>query len=126
MQQACGGIEYLEGGVIKNTTVVSSYVTGSTITDSSLEASTIKTLQGIDEVSTQVVANALASLPKEKLQQLAHALMSALAADAEPPASTEAAGLPTTVFGNRAAVLGAPAHWLTLADGTVVPAYTAE
>lgn len=63
---ACGDIKFLEGGVLKDSTVINADVTGSKINDSVVSASTldgcrITNLVGIDDATAAALGNDLAN-----------------------------------------------------------------
>lgn len=125
MSQGCGSIDYLNGGTMTGVSILNSQVTNTTISSSTLDSSTISNLTALDEKSAQVVADAIAALPADKLQALVNALLAALTPKAAPtPAlSEESDAIPTDIIGARSSVLGDPDTWLALGE-YVVPMYS--
>lgn len=124
MSQGCGSIDYLNGGTMTGVSILNSQVTNTTISSSTLDSSTISNLTALDKKSAQVVADAIAALPADKLQALVNALLAALTPKAAPtPAlSEESDAIPTDIIGARSSVLGDPDTWLALGE-YVVPMY---
>lgn len=122
----CGEIEFLEGGVLKEPTIIGGTISQSTIQGSILDASDIMQLRSIDSDSAAKIADALAALPEDKLQTLLKALLAALdLSDAGvAPDTTQLKSLPTMMFGDsRRGMLGAPDGWAKLGD-KLLPLYT--
>ena len=123
---ACGQIEFLEGGVLKNTTLIGANISQSTIQGSVLDASDITQLRSIDADSAAKIADAIAALPPDKLQQLLTAILAAIvASDAGVmPDTTQISSLPTLMYGDsRRGMLGAPDFWMKF-GGKLLPIYS--
>ena len=122
----CGEINFLEGGTLKNPTIIGGTISQSAIQGSVLDASSITQLRDIDEASAARIADALGALPADKLQQLLTALLAAIhAADSGVhPDTTKLPALPTLMYGDsRKGMLGSPDYWLNL-GGALIPGYT--
>lgn len=117
----CGALDHLRGGAITEATVASSTIMASVIRDSVIE-----NLASIDAASAEVIADAIAALPPDKLEALAKAIAAAMpkdeAASGNAPKTSTEDWLPTTLYGTRAAVLGEPDDWISF-QGKVVPVY---
>lgn len=123
---SCGEIKFLEGGTLKNSSMIGGSVTYATITDSLLDACEVKNLKSVDDASAEKIADAIAALPADKLQALVKALFDALvlSGGSEAPDTTKMQGLPTLMFGDsRHGMLGAPDTWVAM-GGKLIPAYT--
>lgn len=120
----CGAIEFLKYGAISESDIVNSRITNSTVSSSELTACSLQKLASLDVESAQRIADTIAALPVEQLTALAAAIAKALPAAplGAAPQETEDTGLPTTVLGDRAKLLGQPSEWLQYKD-FVVPAY---
>lgn len=99
----CGDLGPLEGGLIKDSTIVDSTFTGGEIRSADLVG-----LASCDAQSAQTISAALAAAGPASL--------------GTPESATEGSELPTGMFGSRDAVLGQPAAWAEL-GGYVVPLY---
>lgn len=123
---SCGEIKFLEGGTLKNSSMIGGSVTYATITDSLLDACEVKNLKSVDGASAEKIADAIATLPADKLQALVKALFDALvlSGGSDTPDTTKMQGLPTLMFGDsRRGMLGAPDAWVAM-GGKLIPAYT--
>lgn len=124
MSQNCGSIEFLAGGTINQSSILNSQITNSEVQNSKLSSCSVESLKSVDDASAQVIADALAALPANKLQALVEKLMASMSyADAAEPATTDDAATPTTMYGTRNALLGTPVRWKSLPDGSRVPCY---
>lgn len=124
MSQNCGAIEYLSGGTLNQATVVNTQILNSEISASALRSCSVVSLTSVDSASAQVIADALASLDPVQLQALMNKLMESMSfADAAAPDSTDNAATPTTMYGERTALLGTPKNWKSLPDGSRIPCY---
>lgn len=150
---ACGDLRFLEGGTINSSTVVNSqllnsnFVSGvvdasqitksdftegkvanSEIVNSSILASDfdngrIRDLNVIDAPSAKVIVDAIATLPKHELMQLAAALFSALTVPVgEQPETFNDGSISNVIVGNADVTLGAPEQWGQFGE-YVVPMY---
>lgn len=124
MSQNCGSIEYLSGGTVNQASILNSQITSSEVSNSTLKTCAIESLTSVDDASAQVIADALAALPSNKLQALVEALMQSMSfTDATAPDTSEDKAIPTTMYGTRNAILGTPVRWKQLPDGSVIPCY---
>lgn len=82
---SCGQINFLEGGTLKDVTLLNGSATGLTMQGGSIDSSGITNLTFIDERSVQALADALGSLPPPYLAKLAHALEQALRCESCKP-----------------------------------------
>ena len=125
---ACGSNALIEGGVLKDATAINTTITNSKVSDSTITASTIDgarltNLIEIDSVSAGALVAAISALPPDAVRRLAEALFRALNVDvAAPPETTEEDAIPTTMYGDRNALLGAPLVWGKM-NGMSVPLY---
>lgn len=122
----CGEIEFLEGGTLKNPTIIGGSISQSTFQGGIVDASDITQLRSIDADSTAKIADALAALPADKLQALLTALLAALAVvdSGVTPDTTKFKSLPTLMYGDsRKGMLGAPDGWMKL-GGMLLPIYS--
>ena len=122
----CGEIEFLEGGMLKNPTIIGGSISQSAIQGSVLDASDITALRSLDEASASKIADAIAALPADKLKTLLDALFAALnlADSGLSPDTTKYKSLPTLMFGDsRRGMLGAPDGWAKM-GGKLIPLYT--
>ena len=120
----CGDTGMLEGGIIKDSNIISSTVTTSTIEASNFTGGTIESLTGVDAVSAKRILDAIVALGPDQLAALAQAMLTSAAAVSAvaSPASSDGATTPTSIIGNRASVLGQPATWTNI-GGYAVPMY---
>ena len=125
MSGECGDSGMLEGGIIKDSTVISSTVTTSKIEASDFSGGSITALSAMDAVSAKTVLNALVALGPDQLAALGQLLLSSAAAvqTTNPPVTAEGSSLPTTLYGTRGAAMGAPTAWGNI-GGYAVPLYT--
>lgn len=124
MSQNCGSIEFLAGGTINQSSILNSQITNSEVQNSKLSSCSVESLKSVDDASAQVIADALAALPSNKLQALVEALMQSMSfTDATAPDTSEDTAIPTTMYGTRNAILGTPVRWKQLPDGSRVPCY---
>lgn len=125
MSGECGDSGMLEGGIIKDSTIISSTVTTTKIEASDFSGGSITALSAMDAVSAKTVLNALVALGPDQLAALGQLLLSSAAAvqTTTPPATDESSSLPTTVYGSRTAGMGAPIAWGNI-GGYAVPLYT--
>lgn len=121
----CGDMRFVEGGVIEGGVINNSQINNSVITGSTFTSGSITNLASIDAASALIIANAIASLSKEQLKNLAEALLAALDVSAgTAPPSTDEDPIPTTYYGDRSAALGAPDIWDEhFAPGYRIPLY---
>ena len=122
----CGEIEFLEGGMLKNPTIIGGSISQSAIQGSVLDASDITQLRSIDTDSAAKIADAIAALPADKLQTLLDALFAALnlGDSGLVPDTTKYKSLPTLMYGDsRRGMLGAPDGWAKM-GGKLIPLYT--
>ena len=80
---ACGEIKFLEGGVIKDSNIVSSKMTSSTLNDCTFDAGRITNLKSIDSASTKVVSKALCDLPLTDLTCVAKKIQPIILTDGD-------------------------------------------
>lgn len=119
----CGGIDFLQGGTITQTTVLNSEILNSAISASTFNSGHITTLASIDEASTTTLIKAILSLPPDQLEAFATALLTAAAGNnGVEPGVSESEALPTTMVGDRKKLLGEPSSWGQL-FGKSVPLY---
>lgn len=87
----------------------------------------LKQLLGDDSAKTFLV-DTLTAMPAEKLAPLFAALFETVTnAQGSSPSTNEGTELPTTVYGDRRAVLGAPSAWQKLGNSSfMIPVYTTE
>lgn len=120
----CGEISVLDGGTIKNTSLVNTQMVNSTIQSSALDGSSITNLNGVDAVSAQRIADAIAALTPEQLAGLMRALaQKQTIVPAAAPATSESNAVPTEFHGDREVGMGAPDMWAQYSDDYVVPLY---
>lgn len=117
----CGNMEFLQGGTIQNTTVVGADITSSTVTASEITASTLSNITGIDETTIRTIVTGIMALDENTKKNLLESLGFSFNTAAAPATNVEA-GLPTTMYGDRSALLGKPVGWISV-DGNVVPHY---
>lgn len=117
----CGNIEFLSGGTINQSSIVSSTITNSDLTGGTISSAAIESLKSVDSNSAKVIAEALAGMDEASKKALAEALGFAPGVG-QAPASTTEDSLPTEVLGDRDQLLGAPAEWVSI-GGKNVPAY---
>lgn len=124
MSQSCGGIDFVEGGTLKSVTILGSQITDSRITGSVFESGQIESLTSIDSSSAKTIADAIAGLSADQLKTLAEAIFAALSATpGATPVGTEDGALPTTIHGNRDALLGKPDMFAQFDARHVMPLY---
>lgn len=125
MSGECGDSGMIEGGIIKDSTIISSTITTSKIEASDFSGGSLTALNAVDAVSAKTILNALVALGPDQLAALGQLLLSSAAAiqPAAAPATDENSSLPTTAYGTRAALMGAPTAWGNIA-GYAVPLYT--
>ena len=122
----CGEIEFLEGGMLKNPTIIGGSISQAAIQGSVLDASDITQLRSIDADSAAKIADAIAALPADKLQQLLTAILAAIVAgdSGVMPDTTQISSLPTKMYGDsRNGMLGAPDFWMKF-GGKLLPIYS--
>lgn len=120
----CGDSSLLDGGTIKDASVINSQIVNSTIQASVLDTSSITNLTGVDEVSAKKIADAIAALPPDQLIPLINALVQRqIVTPASPPEISEASALPTNMYGNREIGMGAPDLWAKYGDDYIVPVF---
>lgn len=121
---SCGEISVLDGGTIKNATVLNTQMANSLIQASELDSVTLKNVNSLDEVTAQKIADAIAALPFEKLVALINALqIKQIVVPGVPDDPTEMPALPTTMYGSRDSALGEPEVWSRYSEDYVVPLY---
>lgn len=152
MSQACGNLQFVEGGTIKSSSIINSQITDSIISNSTLQAVRLESLTSLDcpsaetiataiascdatspivdaivgnPASVKLIADAIAALPPDQLVPLVNALLAAFAASPKPaPAvGTGSSELPTTVYGDRSALLGKPQMFVSFGPDYILPLY---
>lgn len=128
MSQSCGNLQFVEGGVIKNSSIINSQITDSIITNSVLQAVRLENLTGLDDISAKVIVDALAALPSDQLAPLVSAILTAFVTSphSEPVSSIGGGELPTTIYGDRTALLGDPELFVKFGKDYVIPLYRPE
>lgn len=124
----CGETGLLEGGILKDSTILGGNITQSAISDSRIDGAEITNLRSIDGSSAAKIAEALAALPDAQLADLAAAILAkmSIVVSTKHPVSTQADSLPTKMLGaSRSGTLGEPAGWIEF-GGKIVPAYDPE
>ena len=120
----CGNMSFMEGGTLKNVTMIQSTILNSRVSSSNYDSMTIESITEIQKSAVKTIVDAIAQLSPEELTGLATALFSAIKTSTKVnPVETEAEDIPTTVVGGREKLLGKPDHWVVMADGVSVPAY---
>lgn len=124
MSNTCGEIRFMEGGTIKDATILNSQMVNSVISSSTIDSSSITNLSSIDSASARVIMQAIAALPPSDLRVLIDALLAALrgGVDFSTAVTCLDNSIPATMFGNDEFLLGAPDGWITIADGAI-PVY---
>lgn len=124
MSNTCGEIRFMEGGTIKDATIVSSNIVNSSISSSNLDSSTITNLSSIDSASARIILQALASLSPSDLRVLTDALLEALvSSSSSAEGACYANDMPAMVLGGGDFVLGKPEGWLEVSNG-VIPVFS--
>lgn len=123
MSNTCGEIRFMEGGTIKDATILNSQMVNSVISSSTIDSSSVTNLSSIDSASARVIMQAIAALSPSDLRVLIDALLAAMIASSS---ATQGAclgdSIPATMLGNDDYLLGAPDGWLPISNG-VVPVY---
>lgn len=125
MSNTCGEIRFMEGGTIKDATILSSSIVNSSISSSVLDSSSITNLSSIDSASVRVIMQAIAALSPADLQVLIQALLDAMVAAGgvfTSPACS-AGNMPAAYLGDDDYFLGKPDGWLPVSNGAI-PVYT--
>lgn len=124
MSNTCGEIRFMEGGTIKDATILNSQMVNSVISSSTIDSSSITNLSSIDSASARVIMQAIAALPPSDLRVLIDALLAAMLASSSA-ADGQCLGdsIPATMLGHDDYLLGAPDGWLSISNG-VVPVYS--
>lgn len=123
---ACGGVRYVDGGVIQSASIVSSQIVNSSLENSAIRGCSLENTTSVDRITAEKIAAQLATLDQASLNALATALNLARSAQVtqnRPAVSTEES-LSTTVLGNRDMLLGRPTAWGEYADGYIIPLFT--
>lgn len=126
----------INGGNITGATIAGSTLTEPTINQgvsnsTKLVGSSIESLAKIDDTSAELIANAIAYLPAEKLAALANAILSQYSQPSPGTISsddlTTSTGetITTTCFGSSDTLLGKPGKWVGFGGGAV-PVYTTK
>lgn len=118
---SCGTIEFLNGGVIQSSSIISSNITNSTFSAGSIDSSSISNMTEIDATSAQKIVEAIIALDETFRQQLAEALGFKPDGGVEPETSCTDS-VSTCVMGSADTLLGKPDSWIQI-DGKNIPAY---
>lgn len=125
MSQSCGNLQFVEGGTIKSSSIINSQITDSIISNSTLQSVKLESLSSVDGSSAKVIADAIAALPPDQLITLVNAILASFTAtpQTEPAVGTGTGELPTTVYGDRAALMGKPQMFAQFGQNYIIPLY---
>ncbi len=128
MSQSCGNLQFVEGGTIKGSSIINSQITDSIISNSTLQSVKIESILSIDSSSAKVIADAISALPADQLTTLVNAILAAFIASpqADPAVGTGVGELPTTVYGDRSALLGKPQMFAKFGPDYIIPLFRSE
>lgn len=121
---SCGEISMLDGGTIRNSTIINSQIANPIIQGGNIDGSSISNLATIDAASAQRIADAIANLTPEQLAGLINALSQKQSIiPAAAPTTSESHAVPTEMHGDREIGMGAPDMWAQYGDDYVLPLY---
>lgn len=124
MSNTCGEIRFMEGGTIKDATILNSQMVNSVISSSTIDSSSITNLSSIDSASARVIMQAIAALSPADLQVLINVLLDAMVAVGNISTTTGCAegNMPAAYLGDDDYFLGKPDGWLSVSNGAI-PVY---